>query len=141
MPAADAASIRREWFTTADAVAVTQLRRQLMAAAAEVMSEDGAHGLGIAASEVLGNVVRHAYDGRSGPCRLFLTCDANTAVVVVEDDGRGIPSSVCGPFPKTQDLDAESGRGLRLARHFVDELVCSRGASGGTRVELRCALE
>lgn len=76
----------------------------------------------IALGEIAGNVVRH---GVGAPFAVSLRRADAAVVAVVDEPGPALPADVvtaCG----LPDDDAESGRGLALARAAVDELTYER---------------
>lgn len=129
------------WEAAATPVEISRLRRALSSAARDVMTEDAAFDITLATSEVLGNVVRHAYRRGPGRCRLSFSWSARGVTVVVEDDGEGFAPEMCDREGGNLGADAESGRGLPLARAVVDEMCCSNRSGGGARVELTTNLD
>ena len=127
---------RLTWEAPATPVDISRLRRELSSAVQRVVAEDVAYDITLASSEVLGNVVRHAYHQGGGRCRLTFSWDASGVEVVVEDDGGGFRPKLCEADEDGLGSDAESGRGLLLARAVVDEMHCVNRAGGGARVEL-----
>lgn len=115
---------------------MSRLRRELSSAVREVISEQAALDITLATSEVLGNVVRHAYRSGAGRCRLALSWSARGVTVVVEDDGEGFAPQRCDAEGGNLRSDSESGRGLVIARAVVDEMCCTNRPDGGARVEL-----
>lgn len=84
-------------------------------------------------SEVVTNVVRHAYlDGRTGPIAVLARLDDGEVVVQVVDRGRGLAS---GPSPHPG-----LGRGLVIVRELADALRITSHQGQGTTVDLRFAI-
>lgn len=95
----------------------------------------------LALDEACANVVRHAFpNGGSGVYRLSADLNPHELVFEVEDDGVGFD-----PFEQVltePELQATSGRGLRLIRHLMTSVeVESPRPSGGTRLHMRKRLE
>lgn len=125
-----------QWEAPATPAEISRLRNELSSAARQVLAEDAAFDLTVATSEVLGNVVRHAYGSGAGSCRLSFSWNPRGVTVVVEDDGDGFRPEFCAQESEGLGSDAESGRGLPLARTMVDQLHCVSAPGGGARVEL-----
>lgn len=125
-----------QWEAPATPDAMSWLRRELSAAARQVIGDDEVFDITLATSEVLGNVVRHAYHRGTGRCRLSFSWSAYDVLVVVEDDGDGFVPELCEKPREGLGSDAESGRGLLIARAVVDEMHCVNRSGGGSRVEL-----
>jgi serine/threonine-protein kinase RsbW len=105
------------------------------------VAEDVAHGIVLAVSEAIDNVVAHAYPGGatpSGPATIDLTMvlDENDVVVTVADHG-------VWAEPTSSDLEhdvsgrpATHGRGIILMNTHVDEVAIHHDREG-TSVLLR----
>lgn len=91
--------------------------------------------LKLAVTEACGNAVRHAYQGGSGPVGLAFVLGDDRLVMIVEDQGEGMPiATIADP-----DVPAtfESGMGMRIIDTIVDELDVGPGADGrGTVVRM-----
>ena len=86
--------------------------------------------LAVTLTELLQNAIEHAFpDGRSGMIMVEIDRDQDDIVMVVRDDGAGIP----------EDALQGSRLGLQIVRSLIDELEGSFAisAEGGTRVEVR----
>lgn len=92
--------------------------------------------LAVTVTELLQNAVEHAFpDGNGGGIRVELSRHDSDAVVVVADDGVGLPSEMLdgdGSPPKGARL------GLQIVRSLVEELGgrLQLSSNGGTRVEV-----
>lgn len=82
-----------------------------------------------AVAEIAGNIVRHAYPDGTGPGPLEMTLTAYSHRVEAELRDRGVPfEEIPGADAASEadllDLDdlAESGRGLMIARAWLDRL-------------------
>jgi two-component sensor histidine kinase len=96
-----------------------------------ILLPDALMSVGMMASELLVNAIRHAFpDGREGRIRILLDSREGRQAIIVEDDGVGLPAFV----------DAKRSLGLRLIRSFAARLDATidfeRPAEGGTRVVL-----
>ena len=92
-----------EWHAVAVPESVPKLRRALLAK----IQGRGFHDLdvGLAVTEALSNVVRHAYPGGEGPVTLTAEASPSELVVVVADEGVGARSF---------ELSSTSGLGIGL---------------------------
>lgn len=90
----------------------------------------------IALREALHNAVVHG-NGRDPRKRVRVECfeqPDKSLVVVVRDNGRGFnPSRVDDPT-KPENLYRETGRGIYMIRHFMDEVKFKRG---GREIHMR----
>lgn len=114
--------------------AVSVLRHAVSSLCREIgVTDDDVDDLALALSEACNNVVAHAHEDDSFRVEFTLT-DLEAKVVVAnaatpfsaqefEDGGQGDPFS-------------ESGRGLMIMRHLVDDARFSPSPDGGTLVEL-----
>src|SRR5450631_2921820 len=101
------------------------------------LSEDSRHWVLLAVREVLVNAAQHG--SRFDPAKkvfLRISNSARDLAVEVGDEGDGFnPEHV--PDPKEeQNLDKQSGRGLLIARSFLDEVVIGRREPRGTLVRM-----
>ena len=115
-----------EWQTLAVPPIVPKLRRALLAAI---------HGrgfpdmdVGLAATEALSNVVRHAYPKTEGPVTLTADASPNELVVTVADEGVGARSFELSSIPGL-------GIGLRLI-HELCQSATVEPTSDGTTVTM-----
>jgi serine/threonine-protein kinase RsbW len=83
------------------------------------------HHLDLCATELVTNVVSHAFEGAAvHRISLSLGMDHDRVTLEVEDDGKPFDPSAIAPQPPRTDLDDGSpgGWGLVIVRHFADEL-------------------
>jgi len=85
-------------------------------------------GIGLAVSEALTNVVKHAYEGDPGRIHVAAAVASDELWVLIADDGRGVHPHVNRP-----DL----GLGLTLIAIACEELTIVKRASGGTELRMR----
>jgi signal transduction histidine kinase len=102
----------------------------------------------LAITRVLRNVLTNAATHGKG-CKVFVEARQAWAVVVIEDNGPGIPAAVIDrvfePFfridPARQQLIPGAGLGLAIAKEIIGrhggEIVLTNRASGGLRQEIR----
>jgi anti-sigma regulatory factor (Ser/Thr protein kinase) len=124
--------VRRRIPARADVVAV--LRREVAALARRHgATPDEVDDVTLAVSEVVTNVVLHAYAGATEPGVLDLEATARDGLleVVVADEGKGF-----GPRDDSPGL----GFGLVLAAGVADAVQIQPNRPRGTRVRLRLAL-
>ena len=89
------------------------------------------HAITLAVGEAVGNVIKHAYNGRSD--RTFsLACNSNGVGVEVRIEDRGEPFDPLSAAPLPPDEIRPGGRGIYLMRTLVDELEYER--QGDTNV-------
>ncbi|HVF32947.1 MAG TPA: ATP-binding protein [Acidimicrobiales bacterium] len=123
-----------------DARLISQTRRMFSGYLAELgVANDDVHDVALALAEACTNVMRHAYDDPDHQC-LHLTAELRPeeVVLVVEDDGSGIPHGAgeCMPEP-----GATSGRGLQIIRELMTSVdVETTPERAGTRVWMRKSL-
>ncbi|HEY8487138.1 MAG TPA: anti-sigma F factor [Limnochordales bacterium] len=92
----------------------------------------------LAVSEVVSNVVLHAYDVPGGPLRLGARVVDGLLEVVVEDDGRGIEDVAQAMQPGYSRLGEEHlGIGLTVAETYMSQLDIDSSPGVGTRVRMR----
>lgn len=95
----------------------------------------------LALDEACTNVMRHAFPGAMDSFHLSARMDAEEVVVVVEDDGVGLPpqklNEPIGPAAPT----ATSGRGLQMIRTLMTDVALeTTPLRQGTRLEMRRSL-
>lgn len=94
--------------------------------------------VGVALSEACTNVLRHAHLGDDECFRLTAELRPDEIVVVVEDDGVGLPGDAGANH---HDLDATSGRGLHLIRTLMTSVAVETVPNHhGTRLQMRKSL-
>ncbi len=83
----------------------------------------------LAATEVIANIIKHAYNERSGkPIQINARMSADEVVFEFFDWGQGFdPESVPEPV---FDGSNDGGFGLHIITHIVDEVIYSRGDHG-----------
>lgn len=88
-------------------------------------------------SEAVTNVVVHAYQGKPGLVRVRLCVDDGKLVIVVEDQGRGIPDVEWAKQPfNTTMPDEHTGLGLYFISEFMEELEIDTRVGAGTRIRM-----
>lgn len=87
-----------------------------------------------AVSEACNNVVMHAYEGASGPLCICIFTEDDGLVVIVRDQGRGIPALA----PSDDRLQ---GVGIPIMRALAQQTSFRPGDGGGTEVWLKFAAE
>ncbi|MGH2788132.1 MAG: ATP-binding protein [Actinomycetota bacterium] len=93
------------------------------------------HDIEVAVSEACTNVLRHV-SSSDDQYEVGIVIEDVLCTVRVTDAGEGFDSAVV----VGSDLAAESGRGIQLMRHLVDDLNFSSRPEEGTVVELRKGL-
>jgi len=91
--------------------------------------------LGIIINELLTNVMKYAFKGKSdGRLLVSATLERGLATIVVQDNGNGIPDSV--------DLGKSTGFGLTLVKALTEQLngTLRIERDNGTRIILSCEL-
>jgi len=93
--------------------------------------------LRLAFHEVVVNAVRHgnAEDPRKR-VRIAIGLGDDGVEVVVRDEGRGFDPEKLGAPLAGEELTRRGGRGLLLARHFLDRLEIESAPGGPTTVRL-----
>ncbi len=102
------------------------------------MNSDQAVPLSLIVTEAVSNAVKYAFpQGRAGTVSVRLQSDAQTAELVVEDDGVGIPAGRSETETGTRD-----GLGITLIRGFARQLgaTLSVEENPGTRYSVRIPL-
>lgn len=92
--------------------------------------------------EILGNVLENACKWTRTSCRVDARVDAGRVIIVIDDDGPGIPEEVRGRVPsrgvRADEAAAGSGFGLSiaddLARAYGGRTSLGESPSGGLRV-------
>lgn len=125
-----------------DARLISQTRRTVsgyleqMGIATEVVDD-----VVLALDEACTNVMRHAFVGDTELFHLTAELNPDEIVVVVEDDGVGLPiSKLHEPLGATEPT-ATSGRGLQMIRTLMTDVALETAPlRQGTRLEMRRAL-
>jgi hypothetical protein len=102
------------------------------------MTSDQAVPLSLIVTEAVSNALKYAFPGgRSGDVNVRLNSDGETAELIVEDDGVGIPAGEAETETGPRD-----GIGITLIRGFARQLGArlSVQEDGGTRYSLRIPL-
>jgi len=106
------------------------------------VSEETLYWAAMALREAVANAIKHG-NKLNPEKRVFveLELDGQELRMAVEDEGEGFDPGKLDDPRSPENLLKESGRGVFYIRHFMDEVRFSRGASGGTKVELLKKLE
>ena len=122
-----------------DARLISQTRRMFSGYLAEMgVSTDDVDDVALALAEACTNVMRHAYDEPDQCFHLSAELRPDEVLLVVEDDGSGMPPGVGQAMP---DPTATSGRGLQIIRQLMTTVdVDTAPGRHGTRVEMRKSL-
>jgi anti-sigma regulatory factor (Ser/Thr protein kinase) len=91
------------------------------------------HRIDLCLTELVTNVISYGYpDGKVGTVKVQFWRQTEQVVIRIDDDGTPFdPTSYESPALPTSLADApDGGRGIRLVRHFSDELHHSAGAAG-----------
>jgi len=81
----------------------------------------------LAVTEACTNVVRHAYEGETGPIDVTILPEGDRLTIVVCDEGRGAMPSADSDGP---------GLGLPLMAALADDLEFAPGPERGSRLEM-----
>jgi len=91
------------------------------------------HRVDLCLTELVTNVISYGYpDGRVGAVKIQFWRQSEQVVLRIDDDGIPFdPTSYESPgLPAALSEAPDGGRGIRLVRHFSDELHHSAGATG-----------
>ena len=127
------------WMSCAATPANVSFARAVVAAFAARLpfTLDEIEEIKLAVSEVVSNVVLHAYDPPGGPLWLAARAVDGLLEVVVEDRGRGIDDVRRARQPGFSRLGGEHlGIGLSVAETYMDELSIDSRPGAGTRVRM-----
>lgn len=88
----------------------------------------------LAVDEALTNVIRHAYQGKSGKMTVFVTTTDNKVEIVLEDWGRKFdPTQVPSPeLPRHRP----GGLGVHFIRTIMDQMIYDEQCPAGNRLRL-----
>jgi serine/threonine-protein kinase RsbW len=99
-------------------------------------SQDQRDDIAISISEAVNNAIEHGNAGdMSKEVQIRLEALKDSLKILVTDQGGGFNESEVADPTDPENLLAESGRGLLIIRHLMDEVNVS-DANGGTIVEL-----
>ena len=112
-----------EWHAVAVPKCVPNLRRGLLAAIRGRGFDE--MDVGLAVTEALSNVVRHAYPGSEGPVTLTADASSSELVVAVGDQGVGARSFALSATPGL-------GIGVRLIHELCHHATIVPGSDGTT---------
>jgi serine/threonine-protein kinase RsbW len=107
------------------------------AAAEYHLSEDMAYWMELTITESVINAIRHG--NKCDPQKqasLKISSDGDSVEVIVEDQGSGFSMDHLADPRDAQNLLKPSGRGILIIRSFMDEVVLSPRAEGGTRLRM-----
>ena len=122
-----------------DARLISQTRRMFSGYLAEMgVADDDVSDVALALAEACTNVMRHAFEEPNQCFRLSAELRPEEVVLVVEDEGAGIPTGAGATMP---DPGATSGRGLQIIRELMTTVdVETAPERSGTRVQMRKSL-
>jgi serine/threonine-protein kinase RsbW len=96
----------------------------------------------LALDEACTNVMRHAFVGDTDFFHLSAELDDDEIVVVVEDEGVGLPPATLREPLGAPEPTATSGRGLQMIRTLMTNVALETAPlRQGTRLEMRRLLE
>lgn len=102
------------------------------------VDQEDAHDVVLALDEACTNVIRHAFPDGEECFRLQAQLSDGEVVVVVEDDGVGLPSEDIVIAPRPADPEATTGRGMQIIRELMTSVeVETAPQRQGTRLEMR----
>ncbi|WP_432666633.1 ATP-binding protein [Wukongibacter baidiensis] len=85
--------------------------------------------------EIFCNCIAHAYEGKCGEISVRFYLNDEYLKVSIKDFGIGIPVKYTKEIPGlSNDLLAESGRGLVIVNSMCDKLIIKRNEDSGTEV-------
>ena len=122
-----------------DARLISQTRRTVSGYLAQMgVASDIVDDVVLALDEACTNVMRHAVSGDSHLFHLTTELTDDDVVVVVEDDGVGLPLAKLREPLGTADPTATSGRGLAMIRTLMTDVALETvPVRQGTRLEMR----
>ncbi|MFH1700426.1 MAG: ATP-binding protein [Candidatus Zixiibacteriota bacterium] len=93
--------------------------------------------IAISVSELVNNAILHGNGSDiSKMVEVRFSITPNELRVVITDQGEGFNVDRVENPVDDVNLLKEVGRGIYIVKNFVDDLIVSRGSSGGTRVEI-----
>jgi serine/threonine-protein kinase RsbW len=122
-----------------DARLISQTRRTVSGYLEQMgVATDVVEDVVLALDEACTNVMRHAFVGDTDLFRLTAELDADEIVVVVEDEGVGLPVSKLNEPLGAAEPTATSGRGLQMIRKLMTDVALETAPMRqGTRLEMR----
>jgi serine/threonine-protein kinase RsbW len=121
-----------------DARLISQTRRMFSGYLEEMgVDDDDVSDVALALAEACTNVMRHAYSQPDQCFHLSAELRPEEVVLVVEDEGVGLPDGVGMSMPAPE---ATSGRGLQIIRQLMTSVDVETAPATGTRVQMRKAL-
>ena len=99
--------------------------------------EEDRNAITISVVEAGTNAIQHGNAGDSSkPTEVVFRQESGALVILVRDRGKGFdPERLRDPL-STENMFAESGRGVYILRSFMDEVEFRFGADGGTECRL-----
>jgi anti-sigma regulatory factor (Ser/Thr protein kinase) len=91
------------------------------------------HRIDLCLTELITNVISYGYpDGKGGAVRIRFWRQPEQIVIRIDDDGKPFDPTCYEPpgLPSSLDDAPSGGRGIRLVRHFSNELHHLAGAAG-----------
>ena len=125
-----------------DARLISQTRRTVSGYLEQMgVATDVVDDVVLALDEACTNVMRHAFAGDTELFRLTAELSGDEIVVIVEDDGVGLPVSKLHEPLGAVEPTATSGRGLQMIRSLMTDVALeTTPLRQGTRLEMRRAL-
>ena len=106
-------------------------------AAASGVDEAGLFGIDLAVREAVANAVKHGNQfDETKTVKITFEMLPEQIVIQIEDQGAGFNVEAVPDPTDAEHLLSESGRGILFMRNFMDEVVWTRAAAGGTIVKL-----
>jgi anti-sigma regulatory factor (Ser/Thr protein kinase) len=102
-------------------------------AAEHLLSPSLVHHIDLCLTELVSNVIHYGYpDGKPGTVRIRFWREPERIVIRIEDDGIAFDPTAYVPagLPTSLTEADTGGRGIRLVRHFADELHHLGSAAG-----------
>lgn len=106
-------------------------------AAANNVDEAGLFGIDLAVREAVANAVKHGNQfDETKTVKITFEILPEKMIIAIEDQGSGFNVEAVPDPTDAEHLLSESGRGILFMRNFMDEVVWTRAAAGGTIVRL-----